>query len=82
MAIPICVPSLEPRNEPVRVGTWLVDIGQHVESGDRIVELELTGMVYVVSAESSGRIVSIEQQRGCSVEKGEILAWLDTSEET
>lgn len=81
MAIPIRVPSLEPRNGPVRVGTWLVDIGQHVESGDRVVELELTGMVYVVSAESSGRIESIEQQQGHSVEKGEILAWLEASGE-
>lgn len=82
MAIPICVPPLEPRNEPVRVGTWLVDIGQHVESGDRVVELELTGMVYVVSAESSGRIESIEQQRGCQVEQDEILAWLGASGES
>ena len=83
MAIPICVPSLElePRNEPVCVGTWLVDIGQHVAAGDRVVELELTGMVYVVSAASSGRIESIEQQQGCSVEQGEILAWLEASEE-
>lgn len=80
MSIPICVPRLEPRNEPVHVGTWLVEIGQHVESGDRLVELEIPGMVYVVSAESSGTIESIEQQPGCPVEKGEILAWLETSQ--
>lgn len=82
MAIPICVPLLEPRDRPVRVGTWLVEIGQHVESGDRVVELELTGMVYVVSAESSGRIESIEQQQGSSVEKGEILAWIAADDES
>lgn len=83
MAIPICVPPLETQQEPVRVGAWLVDVGQHVESGDRVVELQLTGMVYVVSAESSGRIESIEQQPGCSVDGGEILAWMEeTPEET
>ena len=82
MAISICVPFLESRKEPIRVGTWLVDIGQHVETGDHLVELELTGMVYIVSTESSGRIKSIALQQGCPVQQGEILAWLEASPET
>lgn len=80
MVIPIRVPSFGVHEEPIRVGTWLVEVGQSVEQGDRIVELELTGMVYIVSAESSGTMEAIEQQQGRPVQHGEVLAWLKCPE--
>lgn len=82
MVIPIRVPAFGAHDESIRVGTWLVEIGQTVEEGDRVVELELTGMVYVVSAESSGKMQSIEQRRGCQVQHGEVLAWLNGTKAT
>lgn len=77
MAWPIQVPELGAVGKTVTVGTWLVDEGQPVSDGDRLVEIQLPGLVFVVSSHQTGVLKCIVRQPGSVVAEGEILAWLD-----
>ena len=45
---------------PMRVGQWLVRIGERVSEGDRLVELLADGVLYVVPSPASGLLTQVE----------------------
>ena len=45
---PIIVPELRTGDETVRVSVWLVDVGQTLVAGDRVVELLAPGITFDV----------------------------------
>jgi 2-oxoglutarate dehydrogenase E2 component (dihydrolipoamide succinyltransferase) len=77
MAIPIRLPNLGPGDEDVRVSCWLVDLGDSVEAGDRLVEVLLPGMTFDVPAPESGVVTRIERSYDDIVAEGDILGWIE-----
>lgn len=55
----IVLPQLGSGPLTVKVSSWFVEIGDVVCAGDRILELQLPGMTFDVSAPCSGRILEI-----------------------
>lgn len=82
MSVPLLVPELGAEKLPVRVSTWLVDLGDVVLVGDRIVELVLPGMTFDVSSTASGRLVRIEKYSDASVQTGDCLGWVEQGSES
>ncbi|MFO1019674.1 MAG: biotin/lipoyl-containing protein [Planctomycetales bacterium] len=80
MPTPLLVPELGAGQLPIRVSTWLVDLGDDVLAGDRVVELGLPGMTFDVSSPASGRLVRIEKYSDAAVHTGDCLGWLEQPE--
>ena len=78
--IPIHVPDLGTEQESVRISAWLVEPGQTVVAGDRLVELLIPGITYDVSATQSGALASITRHVDAVVSRGDIIGWLDREE--
>jgi pyruvate/2-oxoglutarate dehydrogenase complex dihydrolipoamide acyltransferase (E2) component len=77
MTSPIVLPELGAGDESVRVGGWLVEPGEWICAGDRLVELVLPGMTFDVSAAVSGRLVRIDKPRDSAVGAGDVLGWVE-----
>lgn len=73
---PLLVPDLGTSGEPVRVSAWLVDVGQTVIAGDRVVEVLIPGITFDVEAQKTGELVEICRSVDSIVEPGEILGWI------
>jgi 2-oxoglutarate dehydrogenase E2 component (dihydrolipoamide succinyltransferase) len=77
MRAAIVLPELAAEDESIRVGCWLVDPGDQVLFGDRLIELLLPGMTFDVSAPASGVLARIEKPFDSSVKPGDILGWIE-----
>jgi pyruvate/2-oxoglutarate dehydrogenase complex dihydrolipoamide acyltransferase (E2) component len=75
--IPITLPDLGAGMESVRVSTWLVDVGETVDPGERLVDVLIPGVSFSVASPSAGRLIKIERTTDCRVQQGEVLAWLE-----
>jgi 2-oxoglutarate dehydrogenase E2 component (dihydrolipoamide succinyltransferase) len=75
----IVVPELGESVVEARVARWLKKLGDRVEVGEAVVELETEKIDLEVSAEKGGVITSIARQEGEDVKIGELLAVLDES---
>lgn len=75
--IPITLSNLGTGEEPIRVSTWLVDVGESIEPGERLVDVLIPGVSYSVASPAAGRLVKIERTTDCHVQPGDILAWLE-----
>jgi len=64
--------------QAVRVSAWLAEVGEHVEPGDRVVELLIRGMTFDLSAPVAGRLVTIEKHLDAAVLPGDVLGWIET----
>jgi len=79
MPTPIRMPDVAADAASLRVSCWLVDMGDRVEPGDRVVELLTAGMTFDVSAPVAGRLTRINKPLDAAVGPGEVLGWIDTS---
>ncbi len=77
MQIPIVLPELGAEDEPTRVSCWLIDLGDPVETGDRIVEVLTQGIAFDVSASSRGVLSHIEKPFDTTVSTGDVLGWIE-----
>lgn len=80
MSSPIVLPELGAGGEEVRVCGWLVERGDAVEAGDRVVEVVLRGITFDVSASESGVLGRVEKERDELVEPGDLLGWIETAQ--
>lgn len=76
-AAPIVVPELGAEGAPIRISTWLVDPGQAVLEGDRVVELLLPGMTFDVAAPAAGVLARVEKVEQTLVAPGDVLGWIE-----
>ena len=53
---PIALPELGANDQPIRVSTWLTQIGEEVVAGEAIVEVLLKGITFDVAAPVSGQL--------------------------
>ncbi len=77
MTTPIVLPELGAGDEPVRVSCWLVDPGEAVLAGDRVVEVLVRGMTFDVSAPAAGVLSRIEKSDNSVTAAGDVLGWID-----
>ena len=77
---PITVPDLGSGNEAVRVSAWLVDVGQTVIAGDRVVEVLVPGITFDIEAAQSGELVEVSRPVDAIVAPGDVLGWIATDE--
>lgn len=81
MRIPLMVPELGAGQTSIRLSGWLVDEGDFVLDGERVVELLLPGMTFEVSARSAGRLVELAKAIDCDLSVGDVLGWIDDGAE-
>ncbi|WP_270182153.1 2-oxoglutarate dehydrogenase complex dihydrolipoyllysine-residue succinyltransferase [Alkalihalobacillus sp. CinArs1] len=80
--IEVKVPELAESITEGTISEWLIKVGDKVEKGDNLVELETDKVNIEVSAENNGVIKELLKEPGDNVEVGEIIAYLgDASEE-
>ena len=67
-------------DEELRVSCWLVELGDAVDEGDRVIEILLDGITFDVLAERSGTLVRIERPLDSVVRAGDVLGWLESDD--
>ena len=81
MGAPIRLPEIGAGHDSLTVSCWLVDIGELVDRGDRVVELVTAGSTFDVSAPLSGRLTRIDKPLDTTVAVGDILGWIEPESE-
>lgn len=77
MPTPVIVPLLGNANRRLTVSLWLVRIGEAVEAGDRVVELQVPGVTFDVASPCAGTLLACESQPGSEVAEGTVLGWIE-----
>jgi pyruvate/2-oxoglutarate dehydrogenase complex dihydrolipoamide acyltransferase (E2) component len=80
MRTPLILPDLGAGDDELKVSCWLVDLGDAIDEGDRIIEILLDGVTFDVIAESSGKLAHIERPLDAVVHAGDVLGWLEQGE--
>ena len=81
MAIEVCMPRLSDTMEEGKVLTWLKQVGDQVEIGDIIAEVETDKADMEMEALDEGILIQILVPAGGSVPVGGVLALLGTADE-
>ena len=74
---PITLPNLGANDQPIRVSTWLTQIGEEVVAGEAIVEVLLKGITFDVAAPVSGQLRRIDRFENDVVVTDDVLGWLE-----
>ena len=74
---PIALPDLGANEQPIRVSTWLTQIGEEVIAGEAIVEVLLKGITFDVAAPVSGQLRRIDRFENDAIRAGDVLGWLE-----
>lgn len=77
-AVPIAMPDLGTDGAEIRVSLWFVKMGEQVDAGDQVVEVQLPGMTFDVCAPATGTLTKIDKPLAARVETGDVLGWLTT----
>lgn len=80
MRTPVVLPDLRTGDEPVRISAWLVDPGDTVAEGDRLVEVLIRGITFDVASPTDGQLTKIVRPFDALVTTGDVLAWIETTE--
>ena len=75
--IAIVMPVLGFEQETGRVAGWLKEVGDRIERGDTIAEIETEKVTVGMEALASGRLVEVVAKAGDEVAVGEPIGWLD-----
>lgn len=76
-SVAIILPGLGAESEVIRISGWLIDVGDLVDEGDRVVEVSLPGITFDVAAPAAGMLVRIEKAYGAAVNAGDVLGWIE-----
>lgn len=77
MAINILVPELGGSTSKAKVIQWHKNIGDIINTGDVLLELEAQKVILEVNAEASGILTQINAEVGANVRIGDTLGILD-----
>ena len=78
--VPIVAPDLG-STEPSRLSAWLVEVGETVRAGDRVVELLLPGLTVDVAAPASGRLSTATTALNASVVAGQVVGTIERDDD-
>ena len=73
----ITLPELGANDQPIRVSTWLTQIGEEVVAGEAIVEVLLKGITFDVASPVSGQLRRIDRFENDVIRPGDVLGWLE-----
>lgn len=77
MPTAIELPELGVGDEQVRVSCWLVDTGDAVTEGERVVEVLVRGMTFDIPAPVSGIVGRIERPSDSVTSTHDVLGWIE-----
>jgi pyruvate dehydrogenase E2 component (dihydrolipoamide acetyltransferase) len=77
MRIEVTMPNLGYDMEEGRVGNWLKSVGDRVERGEPLAEIETDKTTVEMEAMASGTLVEIIHEAGSDVAVGEVIAVLE-----
>ncbi len=80
--VPVIVPTIDGRTEPMVLGSWLVDVGERIERGEEILEISLPGIVWDLSAPASGRLESVSRFTSDALQPGDVCGWIAIDADT
>ncbi len=75
--IPVEMPKLGYDMETGRVGAWLKQVGDRVERGEALAEIETEKSAVEMEATTAGTLVEIVAEPGVELPVGEVIAYLD-----
>lgn len=81
MAVDIKIPELGESLVEATIGRWIKSVGDHVEAGEPVVEIETDKVVMEVAAPESGVMRSVTKAEGDTATVGEVIATLDAAGE-
>ena len=82
MSIEVLVPNLPESVSDATLVTWHKNIGETIQKGDNLVDLETDKVILEVPAPDSGTLRAIFKPNGSLVVSGDILAHIDASGES
>lgn len=77
----IAVPDLGFEDQAVTVGVWMVNVGEQVHIGDRLVEISCPGVLIPITADASGTLIRVLKRHGEATEVGETLGIVASAEQ-
>jgi pyruvate dehydrogenase E2 component (dihydrolipoamide acetyltransferase) len=77
MRIPIEMPNVGFEQETARLLAWKRSVGDRIERGDGIADVETEKATAELEALDSGLLVEIVHEAGTDVPVGAVIAWLD-----
>ena len=80
MRVEIAMPTLGYDMESGRIGTWLVAVGDTIERGQPIAEIETDKASVEMESLQSGTLVEIVHDVGAEVEIGKPIAYMEVRE--
>lgn len=80
MRVPIRMPQLGYETETGRISSWLKAVGERVERGEPIAEIETEKTIVEMEALASGVLVEIVQLAGSEVPVGATIGHLETEQ--
>lgn len=78
MPIPITLPELGAGGAVISVSSWFVAVGERVDEGECVVEVQLPGATFDVAASAAGILTRKEKNVGTAIGSGDILGWIET----
>ena len=78
--VPMEIPKIGLVMESVRVTRWLKNVGDQVQLGEPLLEVETEKSVVEIEAAVSGRLEKILVPVGQEAKVGDQIAWLDAAE--
>ena len=78
MKVPITMANLGYDMETGKIVSWLKEVGERVERGDPIAEVETDKTNVEMEALASGTLVEVTQAAGAEVPVGETIGFLET----
>jgi 2-oxoisovalerate dehydrogenase E2 component (dihydrolipoyl transacylase) len=79
--VPIHIPAEGWGGAPVQLQLWLVEIGDEVDADDPLAELLIPGVIGDLVAPATGRIVELQAPSERLWTAGEVVGWIETTEE-
>lgn len=76
----VVLPQIGAGADPVQVAAWLVYEGEHVASGERLVEVTVHGICFAVAAPWEGRLGRVNVPTGGGVSEGDVLGWIEVDD--
>lgn len=75
--VDIILPDQATGQEPLVVSCWLVDVGDTITAGSRLLEIRLPGMVFELTAPVDGTLVEVLAPMESPIRVGETLGRLE-----
>jgi pyruvate/2-oxoglutarate dehydrogenase complex dihydrolipoamide acyltransferase (E2) component len=77
MRVEIAMPHLGGGDEPLTVVSWLKQVGDRIERGEAIAEIETDKSTIELEAFQSGTLAEIVRGPGASGAPGEVIGYLE-----